>query len=80
MTPNQAQINNEILSSLHDILTQNRKIIAKIDVQNTRIDSLEHTLTKKATIAGALAGTLAGGSAGGVMVIAMEIIKAKFGG
>lgn len=36
----QDQINDEILSSLHDILHQNRQIIKKIDEQNGRIDTL----------------------------------------
>lgn len=76
----QDQINDEILSSLHDILGQNRQIIKKIDEQNGRIDNLENTVTKKATTAGAVAGAVAGGATSGVFMIAMEIVKAKFGG
>lgn len=74
--PSQDKINDEILSSLHDILQQNRQIIQKIDAQNARIDSLEYHITKKATIAGAIAGT----ATSGMFTIGMEIIKAKFGG
>lgn len=80
MTPHQDKINDEILSSLHDILGQNRQIIKKIDEQNVRIDNLENTVTKKATTAGAVAGTVAGGATSGIFMIAMEIVKAKFGG
>lgn len=76
----QDQINDEILSSLHDILGQNRQIIAKIDEQNHRIDNLESTLTKKATMAGAVAGTVSGSIASGVLMVGLELLKAKFGG
>lgn len=76
----QDKINAEILSSLHDILGQNRQIIQKIDEQNSRIDDLEQNLTKKATIAGALAGFVGGTTGCGVFVLGMEIVKAKFGG
>lgn len=72
----QDQINAEILSSLHDILGQNRQIIAKIDEQNSRIDHLEQTVAKKATIAGVVAGT----ATSSIFMVGMEIIKAKFGG
>lgn len=80
MTSEQDQINAEILSSLHDILGQNRQIIAKIDEQNSRIESLERTVAKKATIAGAIAGAAAGAATSGIFSIGMEIVKAKFGG
>lgn len=76
----QDQINAEILSSLHDILGQNRKIIEKIDEQNGRIDNLEHSVTKKATTAGAIAGAVAGTATSGLFTIGMEIVKAKLGG
>lgn len=78
--PSQDKINDEILSSLHDILQQNRQIIQKIDAQNARIDSLEYHITKKATTAGAVAGAIAGTATSGMFTIGMEIIKAKFGG
>lgn len=72
----QALINDKILSSLHDILGQNRQIIQKIDEQNSRIDHLEHAVTKKAIVYGAIAGT----ASSGVFTVAMEIVRAKFGG
>lgn len=87
----QDQINAEILSSLHDILGQNRKIVQAIDSQRThfdtemeqvkqKIDDLEQTVTKKATTAGAIAGAMAGTATSGLFTIGMEIVKAKFGG
>lgn len=76
----QDKINAEILSSLHDILGQNRQIIQKIDEQNSRIDNLESTIAKKATIAGAIAGAVAGTATSGLFTIGMEIVKAKLGG
>lgn len=87
----QDQINAEILSSLHDILGQNRKIVQAIDSQRThfdaemeqvkqKIDDLEQTITKKATTAGAISGAITGGVAGGLAVACMEFIKLKFGG
>lgn len=76
----QDKINAEILSSLHDILGQNRQIIQKIDEQNSRIDDLEQTVTKKATTAGAISGAVAGGITGGLAVACMEFVKLKFGG
>lgn len=87
----QDQINAEILSSLHDILGQNRKIVEAIDSQRThfdgqmhqvkqKIDDLEQTVTKKATVAGAIAGAVAGTATSGLFSIGMEIVKAKFGG
>lgn len=87
----QDQINAEILSSLHDILGQNRKIVEAIDSQRThfdaemeqvkqKIDDLEQTVTKKATTAGAIAGTVAGTATSSIFMVGMEIIKAKFGG
>ncbi|MDO4897070.1 MAG: hypothetical protein Q3971_06880 [Moraxella sp.] len=87
----QDQINEQILSSLHDILGQNRKIVEAIDSQRThfddemhqvkqKIDHLEQTITKKATTAGAIAGAVAGTATSSIFMVGMEIIKAKFGG
>lgn len=76
----QAYINTEILSSLQDILEQNRKIIEKIDEQNGRIDNLEHSVTKKATTAGAISGAVAGGVSCGLVMACMEFVKSQFGG
>lgn len=73
-------INQQILSSLYNILGQNRQIIQKIDEQNIRIDHLESTVTKKATVVGAVSGAVAGATTSGIFVVGMEIIKAKFGG
>lgn len=53
---------------------------SKPNEQNGRIDNLESTIAKKATTAGAIAGAVAGGATSGVFVVAMEIVKAKFGG
>lgn len=72
----QDKINDEILSSLHSILRQNRQIITKIDEQNNRIDDLEKTVGKKATLAGAMAGAVTSS----LFAIGMEVVKAKFGG
>lgn len=87
----QDQINAEILSSLHDILGQNRKIVEAISGQRThfdgqmhqvkqKIDDLEKSVTKKATFAGAIAGAVAGTATSGMFNIGMEIVKAKLGG
>lgn len=87
----QDQINAEILSSLHDILGQNRKIVEAIGGQRThfdgqmhqvkqKIDDLEQTVTKKATVAGAIAGAVASTATSGMFNIGMEIVKAKLGG
>ncbi len=80
MSTEQTPINKQILSSLHDILGQNRQILQKIDEQNGRIDHLEQTVNKKATLYGALSGAIAGTASSGVFTVAMELIKAKFGG
>lgn len=91
MVNSQDQINAEILSSLHDILGQNRKIVEAIGGQRThfdgqmhqvkqKIDDLEQTVTKKATVAGAIAGAVTGTVTSGIFSIGMEIVKAKFGG
>lgn len=87
MVNSQDQINAEILSSLHDILGQNRKIVQAIDSQRThfdaemeqvkqKIDDLEHTITKKATAYGAVAGAVSGG----IISVGLEFIKLKWGG
>lgn len=79
----QTIINQKILTSLHDIHKQNQAIAKKIGEQNAdivaRIDHLEQSVTKKATIAGAMAGAIAGVATSGVFSIGMEFVKAKFG-
>lgn len=80
MSTEQTPINEQILSSLHDILGQNRQILQKIDEQNDRIDHLEHSVSKKATIAGAISGAVAGTATSSLFTVGMEIVKAKFGG
>lgn len=65
----QQQVYEQILSSLESIHRQNQQISAKID-------NLEHTVTKKATIAGAIAG----GLSGAIISTGIELIKLKFGG
>lgn len=62
-------INEQILSSLESIHQQNEQISSKLD-------NLEHNLTKKATIAGAIAG----GLSGAIITTGIELIKMKFGG
>lgn len=62
-----------ILQSLDEIKAQNGEIVAKID-------NLEQSVTKKATVAGAIAGAVAGTATSGMFSIGMEIVKAKFGG
>lgn len=62
-------INEQILSSLESIHQQNQHISHKLD-------NLEHTITKKATIAGAVAG----GLSGAIISTGIELIKLKFGG
>ncbi|STZ63915.1 Uncharacterised protein [Moraxella lacunata] len=69
----QQAINAKILSSLDSIHNQNRQIAQKID-------DLEQSVTKKATVAGAIAGAVAGTATSGMFSIGMEIVKAKFGG
>lgn len=65
----QQQVNEQILSSLESIHQQNQQI-------SDKIDNLEHTVTKKATIAGAVAG----GLSGAIITTGIELIKMKFGG
>lgn len=71
--PDQAQINNLIIKSLDDIKTQNKEVLDKID-------NLEATLTKKAITYGAMAGAITGTASSGMFTVAMEIVRAKFGG
>lgn len=72
-TAPQSFINAKILQSLSHIHAQNAQIAQKID-------KLEHTVTAKATKAGAVAGAIAGTATSGLFTVGMEIIKAKFGG
>lgn len=65
----QDDMNEQILSSLESIHEQNQQIYQKIE-------DLEHTVTKKATIAGAIAG----GLSGAIISTGIELIKLKFGG
>lgn len=65
----QDDMNEQILSSLESIHEQNQQIYQKIE-------DLEHTVTKKATIAGAIAG----GLSGAIISTGIELIKMKFGG
>lgn len=69
----QQHANQQIMRSLSDIHEQNQQISQKID-------KLEQTITKKATVAGAVAGAITGSLTSGVMTVGIELIKAKFGG
>lgn len=69
----QQAINAKILSSLDSIHNQNRQIAQKIE-------NLEQSVTKKATVSGAIAGAVVGTATSGMFSIGMEIVKAKFGG
>lgn len=65
----QHEMNDKIIRALDDIQAQNSEIVAKID-------NLEHTVTKKATTAGAISGAIAGG----IISVGVEFIKLKLGG
>lgn len=69
----QLRFNEQVISTLKDIKTQNNDVLAKID-------KLETTLTKKATMAGAMAGAVSGGITGTVVSVGLELLKAKLGG
>lgn len=77
-------INQKILAILHEIRIEHQENADKIIAQKAeiieRIDDLEESVTKKATIAGAVAGAIAGAASSGVYSIGMEFVKAKFGG
>lgn len=73
MNHEQYQINDKILQSLDDIQVQNRQIVQKID-------NLEKTVTKRATLAGAMAGAITGSVTSGMVSVGFELIRAKFGG
>lgn len=69
----QLRFNERVIGTLQDIQAQNNEVLGKID-------KLEATLTKKATMAGAMAGAVSGGITSGVIAVGLELIKAKFGG
>lgn len=69
----QLRFNEQVIGTLKDIKAQNNDVLAKID-------KLEATLTKKATLAGAMAGAVSGGVTGTVLTVGLELLKAKLGG
>lgn len=73
MSEQASKNHQQMMKVLGDIHEQNSEIV-------TKIDNLEKTVTKKASIAGAVAGAITGSISGGVMGVGVELIKAKFGG
>lgn len=69
----QTRFNERVITTLQDIQSQNNEVLDKID-------KLETTLTKKATMAGAMAGAISGGITSTVLTVGLELLKAKLGG